>query len=145
MFFESEIPTKIDNGIDDGISKNIYIEKPLINIKENDVDSQITEDVCIREPSTSFENCDTNIVQPASGIFYIFVFLNKLTFVNISRIQMLSVITDADKQVKIKLEPISPYVQLPLSPPSSQSECYRPDSQVETSSNVSICNFKVWL
>lgn len=118
LFFESEIPTKIDNGIHDEISKNIYIEKPLTNIKENDVDSQIAEDICIREPSTSFENCDTNIVQQTS---------------------------DAIKKVKIKLEPTSQYVQLPLSPASSQSECYRPDSQVETSSNVSTCNFKTTL
>lgn len=72
MFFESEIPTKIDNGIDDEISKNIYIEKPSTYIKENDVDSQITEDVCIGKSSTSFENCDTNVVQQTSGTFYIF-------------------------------------------------------------------------
>lgn len=141
MFFESEIPTKTDNGIDDEISKNIYIEKPLTNIKENDVDSQFTEDVCIGKPSTSFENCDTNM-QQISGTF-IFFFLNKVTFVNVSITQMSSVITDADKKVRIKLEPTSPYVQLPLSPASSQSECYRPDSQVEISSNVSTCNFKV--
>ena len=145
MFFESEIPTKIDNGIDDEISKNIYIEKSLTNIKENDVDSQITEDVYIGEPSTSFENCDTNVVQQTSGTFYFFFFLNKVTFVNVNITQMSFVITDADKKVRIKLEPTSPYIQLPLSPASSQNECYRPDSQVETSSNLSTCSFKVWL
>lgn len=78
-------------------------------------------------------------------VLFIFFFLNKVTFVNVNITQMPFVITDADKKVRIKLEPTSPYIQLPLSPVLSQSECYRPDSQIETSSNVSTCNFKVWL
>ena len=45
--------------------------------------------------------------------------------------------------MEIKLEPASPYIQLPLSPAPSQCESNRLDSLVETNSISSLCDFKV--
>ncbi|XP_071855860.1 bZIP_ATF6 domain-containing protein ATf6 isoform X3 [Bombus fervidus] len=109
LFFETEIPLKIDSGIDDS----------SINNQDDGIDNQIIEDTYIGEPSTNLKNSDLNVLQQSS-------------------------VTDVDNDVKmeIKLEPASPYIQLPLSPAPSQCESNRLDSLVETNSISSLCDFK---
>ncbi|XP_033353514.1 cyclic AMP-dependent transcription factor ATF-6 alpha isoform X2 [Bombus vosnesenskii] len=112
LFFETEIPLKIDSGIDDS----------SINTQDDGIDNQIIEDIYIGEQCTNLKNSDLNVQQQSS-------------------------VTDVDNDVKmeIKLEPASPYIQLPLSPASSQCESNRLDSLVETNSISSICDFKTSL
>lgn len=71
LFFETEIPLKIDSGIDDA----------SINTKDDGIDNQIMEDIYLGEQSTNLKNSDLNVQQQSSGISYIFFFSNKLIFI----------------------------------------------------------------
>lgn len=54
---------------------------------------------------------------------------------------MIATITDLE--MEIKLEPASPYVQLPLSPESIYIESNKVDAKVERGPINARCNFKV--
>lgn len=71
LFFETEIPLKIDSAVDDS----------SINTQDDGIDNQIIEDIYMGEPSTNLKNSDLNILQQSSGILYIFFFSNKLIFI----------------------------------------------------------------
>lgn len=71
LFFETEIPLKIDSGIDDS----------SINTQDDGIDNQIIEDIYIGEQSTNLKNSDLNVQQQSSGILYIFFFSNKLILI----------------------------------------------------------------
>lgn len=59
MFFESEIPQKVDD----------------------DIDNQITKDICTGESSNNFETFDINVLQQNSGMLHIFSLSNDLLFI----------------------------------------------------------------
>ncbi|XP_017757301.1 PREDICTED: cyclic AMP-dependent transcription factor ATF-6 alpha [Eufriesea mexicana] len=100
LFFESEIPQKVDN----------------------DIDNQITKDICTGESSNNFETFDINVLQQNSDL-------------------------DVTNNVKmeIKLEPASPYMQLPLSPTTNNCESDKLNSQIKTNSIASFHDFKTSL
>ncbi|XP_026669739.1 cyclic AMP-dependent transcription factor ATF-6 alpha [Ceratina calcarata] len=60
-------------------------------------------------------------------------------------IMIIDIDVDDDVKMDIKLEPVSPYVQLPLSPALSQCESNKLDSQVEINSTTSLSDFKTTL
>ncbi|CAK9821710.1 Cyclic AMP-dependent transcription factor ATF-6 alpha [Anthophora retusa] len=100
----------------------LLLESEIPSKTNDDMDNQMTNDIPIGEPSNNFKQLDLNVQQQNAD----------LDLVN-------------DVKMKIKLEPASPYIQLPVSPAPSYSEFNRLDSQIETNSATSLCDFKATL
>ncbi|KOC65920.1 hypothetical protein WH47_12719 [Habropoda laboriosa] len=99
----------------------LLLENEIPSKTDDGIDNETIKDISIGEPSNNFKELDINVQQNSD-----------LDLVN-------------DIKMEIKLEPVSPYIQLPLSPASSYSESNRLDPQIETNSTTSLCEFKVWL
>ncbi|XP_076182946.1 bZIP_ATF6 domain-containing protein ATf6 isoform X1 [Ptiloglossa arizonensis] len=99
----------------------LFLDSEVPSETNNDFNNQITKDVSLGESATSFEDFAINVLQQ-----------NSVTDLDATN----------DVNLEIKLEPSSPYVQLPLSPASSHSESSRSESQVEIDSVAPLCDFK---
>ncbi|CAL7948068.1 unnamed protein product [Xylocopa violacea] len=105
----------------------LFLENEIPPKIDIGIDNQIAKDKCIQETLTNFRYSDKNNSQQ-----------NLVTDFNLTN----------DVKMEIKLEPATPYVQLPLSPALSCSESNKSnklDSQIETNSIASLCNFKTTL
>ncbi|CAK9810656.1 Cyclic AMP-dependent transcription factor ATF-6 alpha [Anthophora plagiata] len=100
----------------------LLLESEIPSKTDDDMDNQMTNDIPIGEPSNNFKQLNVNVQQQNAD----------LDLVN-------------DVKMEIKLEPTSPYIQLPVSPAPSYSEFNRLDSQIETNSATSLCDFKATL
>ncbi|XP_076376866.1 bZIP_ATF6 domain-containing protein ATf6 isoform X1 [Megalopta genalis] len=104
------------------LSVPLFLEDEIPFHIENDFDNQITNDVSLGETTSCLEDYHVHSSQQSS-----------VTNLNL---------TNNIKMEEIKLEPISPYVQFPLSPESSHSESSRSELQVELDSVLPFCEFK---
>ncbi|XP_076675280.1 bZIP_ATF6 domain-containing protein ATf6 isoform X1 [Andrena cerasifolii] len=104
-----------------GIPLLLESEAPLQTDNDNDYCNQITKDISLCESATSFRDFDISVSQ-------------ERPVADIDR--------SKNKKVEIKLEPASPYLQLPLSPEPTHSESSRFESQVEVDSVTSLCDLK---
>nr|XP_031848384.1 cyclic AMP-dependent transcription factor ATF-6 alpha isoform X1 [Nomia melanderi]XP_031848385.1 cyclic AMP-dependent transcription factor ATF-6 alpha isoform X1 [Nomia melanderi]XP_031848386.1 cyclic AMP-dependent transcription factor ATF-6 alpha isoform X1 [Nomia melanderi] len=103
------------------LSVPLFIEDETPSQIETDFDDQITNDVSFGEHTSCLEDFDVHTFQQSPNI--------NSNFTN-------------DVKTEIKLEPASPYMQLPLSPVSSHSESSTSESQMEVDSVISLCDFK---
>ncbi|XP_043254486.1 cyclic AMP-dependent transcription factor ATF-6 alpha [Colletes gigas] len=113
------LPDDLFQTLSSELDMPLFMDSEVSFETNNDSDNQIMKDVSLGESATSFEDFTANVLQQSSD----------------------SDVTN-DVNMEIKLEPASPYVQLPLSPALSHSESSRYELQVETDSVSPLCDFK---
>ncbi|KZC07838.1 PREDICTED: cyclic AMP-dependent transcription factor ATF-6 alpha [Dufourea novaeangliae] len=110
----SPLPDDLLQSLSSELGVPLFLENEISMEAENDFNHQITNDISLGEPALCFEDFD----------------MQQNSDSNLSN----------NVKMEIKLEPVSPYVQLPLSPALSHSESSR--SEVDADSVNFLCNFK---
>nr|XP_012152167.1 PREDICTED: cyclic AMP-dependent transcription factor ATF-6 alpha isoform X2 [Megachile rotundata] len=104
----SLLPDDLFQSLSSELGIPLLLENEISSKMDDSINNQIMNDISLGESVTSFKDFNTNtLLQNSDSI--------------------------NDAEIEIKLEPMSPYVQLPLSPIPNQLESNKLDAQIENS------------
>ncbi|XP_034194358.1 bZIP_ATF6 domain-containing protein ATf6 isoform X1 [Osmia lignaria lignaria] len=113
----SLLPDDLFQSLSSELGIPLLLENEICSKTDDNLNTQIIDDISLGESLTGFKDFNISIPQQNSDL-------------------------SNDAEIEIKLEPMSPHIELPLSPIPSHSESNKLDGQMETNHVATLYDFK---